>query len=650
MGIFDSLGSLWDWLTTQSPGGSAGGTPYLGVGSPTASTQTPSLGGAAPAGGGGLFGSGGLLGGQQPLLASYFQPQGGGLLGFGNTPLGGMIRGGLEGLGSAQGVGGLTGVGVAAMGAGQAEQQRRQNQMQQVLSGQQYQQGQQALVGGAINMQFALDRANIIRRRLGQPELTMADLINNPMLAASPAAAQTATAVPSGGVPASPAASGTTVPATGGGTVTIPGTTYSLPGTQRTLPSGSTAGIPGQQVTIPSMSLPQLKQVIAQREGGVDAVSGAIGGLTQGTFNQFAQPGESFSNATDRANVADRVLASLAAQSGGDPAKIAQGDYTGVDPARVAVGWFSGPGNIAPLSAAVPWNYDAHDAHGTTVSGYVGSIADLAKRLPAQQQQPTMAPTGQAQPAAMAAAPSQPDAVEQAYQNQYEDALASGDIVKADEAATKLAEYQAAAGHAAATTTATAAATYGTQQEINQRAADIRKDYTGTDAYKTYVATKPAADAFKAAYAARGPGDTPTADYPGDYDLVINAIKAINPDMATPKPGTLISATDLPTLPASLEKMLITAWNKDTALPRGAVDQLNKAVQNAVTINQKNLVSLVGNMRTRAKSELPPNYPESNWRLNASPDLAIVTSDNDYKALPSGQVYVGPDGITRTKP
>lgn len=380
MGIFDSLGSLWDWLTTQSPGGSVGGTPYLGVGSPTASTQTPSLGGAAPAGGGGLFGGGGLLGGQQPLLASYFQPQGGGLLGFGNTPLGGMIRGGLEGLGSAQGVGGLTGVGVAAMGAGQAEQQRRQNQMATLAAGQQYQQGQAQMASTNMQIAEALRNYNIMNKvyNPGAPDLTYNDLMNDPqklsqvMAASGSATLASITGGPTG-TATQPPIGGTTAPALQGGTITIPGTT-------RTLPSGSTATTQPQQIAIPSGTLDQAKQAIAQIEGTTpDPASGAIGGLTPGTFDLYNKKyfgGQlNFANEADRAKVSDQLYADLA-QVSTDP-------NTGqIDPARLAVGYFSGQGNIAPFGSPTPYrSLGAPDAHGTTIPSYLRQFATNLQNL-----------------------------------------------------------------------------------------------------------------------------------------------------------------------------------------------------------------------------------------------------------------------------
>ena len=118
---------LLDWLFTDpnQPGGSTQLGNWLGITSPTASTQTPimasyaastpTLGGSLPQNTGLLSG---LLGGQQPANSmSYFQPQPGLL---GDSPLGNILRGAFSGLGAAAGHGGLTGMGLAAMGGEQA--------------------------------------------------------------------------------------------------------------------------------------------------------------------------------------------------------------------------------------------------------------------------------------------------------------------------------------------------------------------------------------------------------------------------------------------------------------------------------------------------------------------------------------------------
>ena len=86
---------------------------------------------------------------------------------------------------------------------------------------------------------------------------------------------------------------------------------------------------------------------------GATAVStkGAVGEwqVTQGFFQQYAHQGESFANETDRAAVAQRGIAALSKQYGGDPQ-------------RVAVAYFSGQQNVAPATGAEP-------AAGPTTTG-----------------------------------------------------------------------------------------------------------------------------------------------------------------------------------------------------------------------------------------------------------------------------------------
>jgi soluble lytic murein transglycosylase-like protein len=95
--------------------------------------------------------------------------------------------------------------------------------------------------------------------------------------------------------------------------------------------------------------------------------TGAVGGMQiePATFRQYAKPGENIDNPQDNLAVGQRIIADLWQRSGGDPA-------------RVAVGYFSGPGNIAPPNSPTPWIRNAADPTGKTVEGYV---SDIMKRL-----------------------------------------------------------------------------------------------------------------------------------------------------------------------------------------------------------------------------------------------------------------------------
>jgi soluble lytic murein transglycosylase-like protein len=97
------------------------------------------------------------------------------------------------------------------------------------------------------------------------------------------------------------------------------------------------------------------------------SVTGARGGMQiqPGTFAQYAKPGENIDNEKDNLAVGKRIVDDLSAKTGGDPA-------------RIAVGYFSGPGNIAPPGSPTPWKVDKADPTGKTVSSYV---ADVTKRL-----------------------------------------------------------------------------------------------------------------------------------------------------------------------------------------------------------------------------------------------------------------------------
>ena len=93
------------------------------------------------------------------------------------------------------------------------------------------------------------------------------------------------------------------------------------------------------------------------------SIDGAIGQaqIMPSTFAQYAKPGEDINNPTDNLAVHQRIIDDLSKKSGGDPA-------------RIAVGYFSGPGNIAPLDSPTPWKHDRTDGNGKSVSSYVSDV------------------------------------------------------------------------------------------------------------------------------------------------------------------------------------------------------------------------------------------------------------------------------------
>lgn len=105
------------------------------------------------------------------------------------------------------------------------------------------------------------------------------------------------------------------------------------------------------------------------------SIDGAKGGwqITDGTFNQFARPGENINNPKDNEAVGRRIISKYSS------------DYNG-DAGRVATAYFSGPGNVAPAGSPTPYLKDTQDGNGTHVSSYV---ADVQKRM-GNQSQPAM--------------------------------------------------------------------------------------------------------------------------------------------------------------------------------------------------------------------------------------------------------------------
>jgi hypothetical protein len=364
----------WDDFMSYLMGGTQLGN-FLGVGSPTASTQTPTivpsgtaptgvpgpvLGGALPAGGGG-----GLLGGQPPVNPmSYFQPRQGLL---GNSPLSNMLQGAFAGLSNVQpGQKGLGALGAGFAAGSQAVQDRQRQQMATALAGQQYQQGQQAMATGNLQIAEAIRTYNIWNRQLhpGAPDLTYNDVIGDPQKLS-----MVMSAPPNAGG-GQPQAGGQ--PAAAGGTTAAPiDPTILPPGPQPatiTSPTGVSTTPPRQG------PIDRLKQAFVNYEGGGDpnAVDNsnpnnpAIGGLLKSTFdgiNQQQFGGKlNWASPQDRDKVNTQYLTDLYKQAGGDVN-------------RIAVGYFSGPGNMAPPNSLTPWiNPTADDGHGTVVTNYVNSI------------------------------------------------------------------------------------------------------------------------------------------------------------------------------------------------------------------------------------------------------------------------------------
>nr|WP_249806859.1 lytic transglycosylase domain-containing protein [Bradyrhizobium sp. 62] len=119
--------------------------------------------------------------------------------------------------------------------------------------------------------------------------------------------------------------------------------------------------------SVPEPSQKVYDAIYAQESGGgrntSTSVTGARGGMQiqPETFKQYARPGENIDNPSDNQAVGKRIIDDLSAKSGGDPA-------------RIAVGYFSGAGNIAPPGSPTPWKQDRADPTGKTVSSYVSDV------------------------------------------------------------------------------------------------------------------------------------------------------------------------------------------------------------------------------------------------------------------------------------
>lgn len=129
------------------------------------------------------------------------------------------------------------------------------------------------------------------------------------------------------------------------------------------------SGLMGQNPAGPPGTTPAaLSQAIAAQEGSGTSPAGAVDGIMPATFKQYAQPGENFGNAADRATVRDRIVNDLWQKTGGDPARVAAGFFSGGGAPGV------GLGNMSPAGSAQPFVHDAADVTGKTTSSYVRDV------------------------------------------------------------------------------------------------------------------------------------------------------------------------------------------------------------------------------------------------------------------------------------
>lgn len=129
---------------------------------------------------------------------------------LGDSLLGRGVRGALSGLAGSTGYTGISALGAGAGAATQAAQQRQLFNQQNLQAGQQYQGGQQSLIGGNIGNIFALEKVNAMIDDMNQgvppgqqkPHVTINDLMQNPGIVnaiASQAAGSGAGAAAAGG-------------------------------------------------------------------------------------------------------------------------------------------------------------------------------------------------------------------------------------------------------------------------------------------------------------------------------------------------------------------------------------------------------------------------------------------------------------------
>jgi hypothetical protein len=109
------------------------------------------------------------------------------------APIFQLLQGVARGLAGSTGYKGLSALGAGANASLQGAMDQQKYNMDAMLGGQQYLKGQQALVGGNLDNQFALMKTNAMRRSLGLPDVSMGDLMNNPDLVNNPSGGQAAT-------------------------------------------------------------------------------------------------------------------------------------------------------------------------------------------------------------------------------------------------------------------------------------------------------------------------------------------------------------------------------------------------------------------------------------------------------------------------
>lgn len=121
----------------------------------------------------------------------------------------------------------------------------------------------------------------------------------------------------------------------------------------------------------PGGAAPNLSQIFLQQEtsGGKTDPSNPFQ-VQRGTFDRFAQPGESWNNVADRNAVAQRMLTKFNQDYGGDIG-------------RIATAYFSGEGNVAPAGSPTPYLKNVSDSNGKTVASYVNDIVRRAGAAPA---------------------------------------------------------------------------------------------------------------------------------------------------------------------------------------------------------------------------------------------------------------------------
>ena len=182
--------------------------------------------------------------------------------------------------------------------------------------------------------------------------------------------------VPSNTAPATATISSATKPGTG---IRVTADTLS-DSKGKTIPASIAAiaheiGLSGAELKIHASITGQESGDNAKIGNSIDGARGP-GQVMPDTFKRYALPGESIDNPADNIRVSQRIIKDLSKKTGGDPA-------------RIAVGYFSGEGNIAPAGSPTPWKRDTQDGNKKRVSSYV---ADVVKRHSADKNTYTPAP------------------------------------------------------------------------------------------------------------------------------------------------------------------------------------------------------------------------------------------------------------------